>query len=326
MDVPSIKKVRFTEDNLMQTESSLAESTSGADEATSSSGRDSPSTRLTFSPIPTSAHTRIGAHASLPMSQGIRHLPPIPRAPRRALNTVPIPPVLASDFPPVPEVPRWQAVVAQPPAVLVMELNQLSIEPMSTTTEVPSPRPIWSLPLRVQVPPLAESPTALLQHGGYHPPVPGAKQGPLNFAQPMAREDISGRQDEVMEALNFPDAVQDMARELWSNNRDAEEAFPVNVAMEFRCAMCHAASASNMLSMDLDFGWHGECGPVAPIGPHQDVPLVEAFTKYYDQWVQLHLRRRRELLAELMLLHQMEGLDDLIKHMESLDAEWMRDQ
>ncbi|KAF8833343.1 hypothetical protein BDN67DRAFT_1017665 [Paxillus ammoniavirescens] len=29
-----------------------------------------------------------------------------------------------------------------------------------------------------------------------------------------------------MEALDFPDAVQDMARELWSNNRNAEEAFP----------------------------------------------------------------------------------------------------
>ncbi|KAF8833147.1 hypothetical protein BDN67DRAFT_1017893 [Paxillus ammoniavirescens] len=97
-----------------------------------------------------------------------------------------------------------------------------------------------------------------------------------------------------------------MARELWSNNRDTEEAFPIDVTMEFRRAMCHTASAGNMSSVDLDFGWHGERGPVAPINPHHDAPLVEAFTKYYDQW--------------------MEGLDDLIERAEGLDAEWMRDQ
>ncbi|KIK74914.1 hypothetical protein PAXRUDRAFT_19426 [Paxillus rubicundulus Ve08.2h10] len=107
-----------------------------------------------------------------------------------------------------------------------------------------------------------------------------------------------------MEALDFP--VQDMARERWSNNCDAEEAFPVDVAVEFRRVMCHAASASDMSSVDLDFGRHGEHGPVAPIDPHHDAPLVEAFTKYYDQW--------------------MEGLDDLIERAEGLDAEWMRDQ
>ncbi|KIK72208.1 hypothetical protein PAXRUDRAFT_22268 [Paxillus rubicundulus Ve08.2h10] len=180
MDVPSVKKVRFAEDDLMQIESSLAKSMSGADEATSSSGDDvnmtspiaSPPSlmaRLTAviplqpgSPSALSPHRHTHAMGPMPpppRSQGICHLPPIPRAPRRALNTIPIPPVLTSDLPPLPEVPRWQVAVAQPPAVLIMELNQLSIEPMSTIAKVPLPQPIQSLPLRAQVPPLAERPT-----------------------------------------------------------------------------------------------------------------------------------------------------------------------
>ncbi|KIK72674.1 hypothetical protein PAXRUDRAFT_21712 [Paxillus rubicundulus Ve08.2h10] len=334
MDVSSVEKVRFADDP-MQTESSSAKSRSSADEATSSSGHDVDMTSPVASPSsmarPTAVIPLQPGSPSAP-SQGIRHLPPIPRAPQRALNTIPIPPVLASDLPPLPEVPRWQAAVAQPPAVLVMELNQLSIEPMSTTAKVPSPQPIQSLPLRAQVPPLAESPMVPMapstQPGPSteSPSIPPTQLRPSRSMGPMAREDIQGRRDEVMEALDFPDAVQDMARELWSNNCDAEEAFPVDITVEFRRAICHAASAGDMSSVDLDFGRYGERGPVAPIDPHHDAPLVEGFTKYYDQWVQLHLRRRRELLAELMLLHQMEGLDDLIKHTEGLDAEWMRDQ
>ncbi|KIK74357.1 hypothetical protein PAXRUDRAFT_19964 [Paxillus rubicundulus Ve08.2h10] len=235
MDIPSVKKVRFAEDNPMQTESSLAKSMSGADKVTSSSGDDVDMTSPIASPpssmarptaviplqpsSPSAPSPHRHTHAMGPMpppprSQGIHHLPPIPRAPQRALNTVPIPPVLASDLPLLPEVPQWQAAVAQPPAVLIMELNQLSIEPMSTTAEVPSPRPIQSLPLRAQVPPLAESPTVPMapsmqprpstespsipptqlrpsrSMGVIIPPIPGAKQGPLNFARPMAREDI----------------------------------------------------------------------------------------------------------------------------------------
>ncbi|KIK75210.1 hypothetical protein PAXRUDRAFT_19188 [Paxillus rubicundulus Ve08.2h10] len=152
---------------------------SSADEATSSSGDDvdmpspvvsppsstaRPTAVIPLQPGSPSApsphrHTHaMGPMPPLPRLQGIRHLPPIPRAPRRALDTVPIPPVLTSDLPPLPEVPQQQAAVAQPLVVLVMELNQLSIEPMSTTTEVPSPRAIQRLPLRAQVPLLVESP------------------------------------------------------------------------------------------------------------------------------------------------------------------------
>ncbi|KIK83847.1 hypothetical protein PAXRUDRAFT_14571 [Paxillus rubicundulus Ve08.2h10] len=126
MDVPSIKKVQFAEDDPMQTKSSLAESTSSADEATSSSGDDvdmtspivsppSSTARLTAmiplqpgSPSALSPHWpthALGPMPPLPRLQVICHLPPIPRAPQRALNTVPIPPVLASDLPPLPEVP-----------------------------------------------------------------------------------------------------------------------------------------------------------------------------------------------------------------------------
>jgi hypothetical protein len=53
---------------------------------------------------------------------------------------------------------------------------------------------------------------------------------------------------------------------------------------------------------------------------------VEAFTKYYTEWVELTLKRCRELVAELMLLRQIEGLDDLIKRSEGLDTEWMTDE
>jgi hypothetical protein len=67
-------------------------------------------------------------------------------------------------------------------------------------------------------------------------------------------------------------------------------------------------------------------GPVAPIDPHHDTPLVEAFTKYYTEWVELTLKCCRELVAELMLLWQIEGLDDLIKRSKGLDMEWMTDE
>ncbi|KIK74913.1 hypothetical protein PAXRUDRAFT_19425 [Paxillus rubicundulus Ve08.2h10] len=102
MDVPSIKKVRFAEDNPMQTESSLAKSMSSADEATSSSGDDVDMTSPIASPpssmarptamiplqpgSPSAPSLRQHTHAMgpmppLPRSKGIRHLPPIPRAP-----------------------------------------------------------------------------------------------------------------------------------------------------------------------------------------------------------------------------------------------------
>ncbi|KAF8833436.1 hypothetical protein BDN67DRAFT_1017563 [Paxillus ammoniavirescens] len=344
MDVPSIKKVRFAEDDPMQTESSSAESTNGADEATSSSGDDVDMTSPVASP-PSSTARPTAVMLLQPGSPSA----PFLRWPTDALG--PMPPRL--------EVPRRQTAVAHPPAVLVMELNQLSIEPMSTTAEVPSPRPIRSLPQRAHALPLAESPmvpTATTaptapstqpgpstqfpsipptplrpsrSMGVIIPPVPGAKQGPLNFARPMARDDIRGRRDEVMEALDFPGkSAREHLRTIADGSSKMQfKTWPGSCgAMEFRCAMCHAASAGNMSSVDLDFGRHGERGPVAPIDPHHDAPLVEAFTKYYNQWVQLHLRRRRELLAELMLLRQMEGLDDLIKHTEGLDTEWMRDQ
>ncbi|KIK76687.1 hypothetical protein PAXRUDRAFT_18020 [Paxillus rubicundulus Ve08.2h10] len=126
MDIPSVKKVQFAEDDPMQTESLSAKSMSGADEATSSSGDDVNMTSPVASPpssmarptamiplqpgSPSAPSPRWHTHAMGPMPppprlQGIRHLPPIPRAPRRALDTVPILPVLTSDLPPLPEVP-----------------------------------------------------------------------------------------------------------------------------------------------------------------------------------------------------------------------------
>ncbi|KIK75270.1 hypothetical protein PAXRUDRAFT_19144 [Paxillus rubicundulus Ve08.2h10] len=101
MDVPSVKKVRFADDP-MQTESLLAKSRSGADEATSSSGDDVDMTSPVASPpsstagltamiplrpgSPSALSPRWHTHAMGPMpppprSQGIHHLPPIPRAP-----------------------------------------------------------------------------------------------------------------------------------------------------------------------------------------------------------------------------------------------------
>ncbi|KIK79020.1 hypothetical protein PAXRUDRAFT_16549 [Paxillus rubicundulus Ve08.2h10] len=117
---------RGSEDDLMQTENSLAESMSGADKATSSSVDDVDMTSPVASPPSLAArptaviplqpgspsapspcwHTHaMGPMPPPPRLQGICHLPPIPMAPRRALDTIPIPPVLASDLPPLPEVP-----------------------------------------------------------------------------------------------------------------------------------------------------------------------------------------------------------------------------
>ncbi|KAF8834285.1 hypothetical protein BDN67DRAFT_985436 [Paxillus ammoniavirescens] len=286
-----------SEDDPMQTESSSAESTNGADEATSSSGDDvdmtSPIASLLSSMDRLTAMMLLqpGSPSALflPVNQAHEHHR---RGPIASTNTEPASKSTCAAAGRKPNGPNGHNG-PNGPIDATWAVHPIPFHPTHTTQ-------------------------ALSQHGGYHPPIPGAEQGPLNFARPMAREDIRGRQDEVMEALDFPDAVQDMARELWSNNCNAEEAFPVDVAVEF--------SAGNMSSVDLDFGWHGKRGPVAPIDPHHDAPLVEAFTKYYNQWVQLHLKRRRELLAELMLLCQMEGLDDLIKCVEGLDAEWMRDQ
>lgn len=123
-----------------------------------------------------------------------------------------------------------------------------------------------------------------------------------------------------------PDAVQQMAKDLWSNDRDAEGAFMTDIAVEFRRAICNAASVGDVTSAALDLDRPCMRGPVAPIDPHHDAPLVEAFTKYYTEWVELTLKRRRELVAELMLLRQIEGLDDLIKRSEGLDTEWMTDE
>ncbi|KIK73777.1 hypothetical protein PAXRUDRAFT_20504 [Paxillus rubicundulus Ve08.2h10] len=102
MDVPSVKKVRFADD-LMQTESPSAKSRSGADEVTSSSGDDvnmtspvasppsstaGPTAMIPLQPGSASApsphqHTHaMGPMPPPPRSQGIRHLPPIPRAPQ----------------------------------------------------------------------------------------------------------------------------------------------------------------------------------------------------------------------------------------------------
>ncbi|KIK79798.1 hypothetical protein PAXRUDRAFT_160293, partial [Paxillus rubicundulus Ve08.2h10] len=121
------------------------------------------------------------------------------------------------------------------------------------------------------------------------------------------------------------DAIQDMAKDLWSNYCNAEEVFAIDIAAEFRQLICNATSVGDVTSTALNFDRHGEHGPMAPINPHHNAPLVEAFTKYYNQWAQLHLRCCRELVVELMLLHQMEGLEDLIQCAEGLDAEWMRD-
>ncbi|KAF8832995.1 hypothetical protein BDN67DRAFT_1018083 [Paxillus ammoniavirescens] len=259
MDVPSIKKVRFAEDDPMQTESSSAESTSGADKATSSSGDDVDMTSpiaslLSSTDRPTAVMLLQPGSPSAPFLSVDRAHEHHRRGPIALTNTEPASKSACAAASRKPNGPNG---------------HNGPNGPIDATWAV-HPIPFHS----------THATQALSQHGGYHPPVPGAEQGPLNFARPMAREDIRGWQDEVMEALNFPDAVQDMARELWSNNRNAEEAFPVDVAVEFRCAMCHAASTGNMSSVDLDFGWHGERGPVAPIDPHHNAPLVEAFTKW----------------------------------------------
>ncbi|KIK72156.1 hypothetical protein PAXRUDRAFT_22329 [Paxillus rubicundulus Ve08.2h10] len=185
MDVPSVKKVRFADD-LMQTESPSAKSRSGADEVTSSSGDDVNMT----SPVASPPSSTAGPTAMIPLQPGSASAPASAIFPpfQGPLNTVPIPPVLASDLPLLPEVPRRQVAVAQPPAVLVMELNQLSIEPMSTTAKVPSPRPIRSLPLRAQVPPLAESPmvpTAPLMQPGPSTESPSIQPAQLRPSRSM---------------------------------------------------------------------------------------------------------------------------------------------
>ncbi|KIK73862.1 hypothetical protein PAXRUDRAFT_20427 [Paxillus rubicundulus Ve08.2h10] len=107
MDVPSVKKVRFADDP-MQTESLSAKSRSSADEATSSSGDDVDMT----SPVASPPSSTAGPTAVIPLQPGS---PSAPSPRRRAsaifppfqgpLDTVPIPPVLASDLPPLPEVP-----------------------------------------------------------------------------------------------------------------------------------------------------------------------------------------------------------------------------
>jgi hypothetical protein len=122
-----------------------------------------------------------------------------------------------------------------------------------------------------------------------------------------------------------PDAIQQMAKDLWSNDRDTEGAFVTDITMEFRRVICNAASIGDVTSAALDFDRPCVRGPI-PIDPHHDAPLVEAFTKYYTEWVELTLKHHRELVAELMLLRQIEGLDDLIKHSKGLDTEWMTDE
>ncbi|KIJ04909.1 hypothetical protein PAXINDRAFT_21804 [Paxillus involutus ATCC 200175] len=117
-----------------------------------------------------------------------------------------------------------------------------------------------------------------------------------------------------------------MAQGPMEQHRDAEGAFMTDIAVEFRRAICNAASVGDVTSAALDLDQPCMRSPVAPIDPHHDTPLVEAFTKYYTEWVELTLKRRRELVAELMLLRQIEGLDDLIKRSEGLDTEWMTDE
>ncbi|KIJ16682.1 hypothetical protein PAXINDRAFT_168179 [Paxillus involutus ATCC 200175] len=147
----------------------------------------------------------------------------------------------------------------------------------------------------------------------------------LDIPRPMTREDIRGQRDEVLHGLELPDAIQKMAKDLWSNDPNTEEAFMTDMAVKFRQVICDAVAVGNGTSVTLDFDRSSVRGPVAPIDPYHDAPLVEAFRKYYTEWAELHVRRCREMVVELMLLRQMEGLDDLIQCAEGLDTQWMAD-
>ncbi|KIJ05978.1 hypothetical protein PAXINDRAFT_20801 [Paxillus involutus ATCC 200175] len=291
---------------------------------------------MTAHPRPHLGMERVSSSSVIPPTSLPRpQLPPIPRTPWRVVQTAPKPPLPPSDVKALPDVPRRQAAVEHSPAIPVVELDALTI-----TTSPLSPRPIRAMPSRAPIQPLTQSTMATSTQAGPStqspaippsqslpsrtveviiPPLPGSDQMPaLHFDRPMSQEYIRGRRDEIFCALNLPDAVQQMAKDLWSNDRDAEGAFMTDIAVEF--------SVGDVTSVALDLDRPCVRGPVAPIDPHHDAPLVEAFTKYYTEWVELTLKRRRELVAELMLLRQIKGLDDLIKRSKGLDTEWMTDE
>ncbi|KAF8834200.1 hypothetical protein BDN67DRAFT_1016746 [Paxillus ammoniavirescens] len=280
-------------------------------------------------PPPPRPHVRVPLP---PPSLSCPPLPPIPRAPRRAVQTL--------------QAEEAVGATASSSAVPVLELDGLSITAPSSI--LPSLlQPIWALPSRAPKHPPTDSATAPSTQAGqltpspdstpsppfppatmavFIPPVPGCKEyAGVSLHRPMTREDIPARRDELLRALDSPDAVQKIAVDLWSNNHDAKAGFFADIAVEFRRAVSEAAAVGDMTSAKLNFSRRPVNGPTACIDAYHDAPIMEAFTKYYVQWVDLHIKHRRDMVAELILLRQMEGLDDLIEQAEGLDVAWMGD-
>ncbi|KAF8835094.1 hypothetical protein BDN67DRAFT_1015850 [Paxillus ammoniavirescens] len=192
-------------------------------------------------PPPPRPHVRVPLP---PPSSSCPPLPPIPRAPHRAVQ-----PLQAEEA---------MGATASSSAVPVLELDGLSITAPSSILPS-SPQPIRALPSRAPKHPPTDSATAPLMQAGqptpspdstpsppfppatmavFIPPVPGCKEyAGVSLRRPMMREDIRARQDELLRALDFPDAIQKIAVDLWSNNRDAEAGFFANIAVEFRRAV-----------------------------------------------------------------------------------------
>ncbi|KAF8834151.1 hypothetical protein BDN67DRAFT_985530, partial [Paxillus ammoniavirescens] len=243
------------------------------------------STAIKTMPPPPRPHVRVPLP---PPSSSWPLLPPIPRAPRRAVQ-----PLQAEEA---------VGATASSSAVPVLELDGLSITAPSSISPS-SPRPIRALPSRAPKHPPTDSATAPSTQAGqptpspastpsppfppatmavFIPPVPGYEEyAGVSLRRPMTREDIRARRDKLLHALDFPDAVQKITVDLWSNNRNAEAGFFADITVEFRRAVSEAAAVGNMTSAKLNFSRHPVNGPIARINAYHDAPIVKAFTKYY---------------------------------------------
>ncbi|KIK72745.1 hypothetical protein PAXRUDRAFT_21637 [Paxillus rubicundulus Ve08.2h10] len=224
-------------------------------------------------------------------------MPPIPRTSRRVVQTA--------------QLEGAARATASPLATPVLELDVLSITSSSSVPLPSSARPIRAMLSRgskgqltqntaaasTQAGPATPSPASraspslpLVDMEVVIPPEPGSERLPaLNLVRPMTREDIRSRRDKLLRALELPDAIQKMARDLWSNDRDAEGAFVADIAVEFRRAIGNAASVGDVTSTALNFPSRPAHGPVTPIDAHHNAPIMEAFSKFYSQWAELHV-------------------------------------
>ncbi|KAF8833783.1 hypothetical protein BDN67DRAFT_1017189 [Paxillus ammoniavirescens] len=250
------------------------------------------------------------AHIS---STAIKTMPPLPRPHVR----VPLPPPLSS-CPPLPPIPRAphravqtlqaeEAVgaTASSSAMPVLELDGLSITAPSSISPS-SPQPIQALPSRALKHPPTDSTTAPLMQAGQATPSPDSTPSPpfppatmVVFIPPVPGcEEYAG----LLCALDFPDAIQKITVDLWSNNHDAEAGFFADITMEFRRVVSEAAAVSDMMSAKLNFSRCPVNRPIVCIDAYHNAPIMEAFNKYYVQWVDLHIKHCRDMVTELILL------------------------